>query len=110
MLIMLYSHFIKKKVLFHDNICAHTSSIAVTKLYELRFEWISHAPNLTDLSHSSDLALNDFFLFPNIKKCFTGKRFNSNPEVIDEIECLLWRCRDIVLYRRYKKVKISLKY
>jgi len=23
----------------------------------------------SDLSHSSDLALNDFFLFPNIKKC-----------------------------------------
>ena len=67
----------RKKVLFHhDNAPAHSSRIVASKLTELRYELVSHAP------YSPDLAPSDFFLFPNLKKSLAGKRFGSNEEVI----------------------------
>ena len=72
-------HLQKKKVLFHQvNGPAQTSTIAMAKIYELRYELMPHPP------YSSNLASSDFFLFPNLKKWFGGKGLTSNKEVIDE--------------------------
>lgn len=71
-------HLKKKKVLFlQDNAPVHTSTIAMAKFHELRFELLPHPP------YSPDLAPSDFFLFPNLKKWLGGKRFTSNDEIID---------------------------
>ncbi|XP_025263254.1 histone-lysine N-methyltransferase SETMAR-like [Camponotus floridanus] len=51
----------KKKVLFHhDNVPAHTSSIAIAKLHELRFELLPHA------LYSPDLTAENFSNYPRI--------------------------------------------
>jgi histone-lysine N-methyltransferase SETMAR len=71
-------HLSKKKVLFHhDNAPAHTSAIATAKLFQLRYELVPHPP------YSPDLAPSDFFLFPNLKKWLSGRRFYSNDEIIN---------------------------
>ena len=44
---------------------------------ELKFELLQHSP---------DLALSDFFLFPNSKKWNGGQRFTSNEEVIAQTD------------------------
>lgn len=70
-------HLKKKKVLFHqDNAPAHTSVIAMAKIYELHFELLDHPP------YSPDLAPSDFFLFPNLKVSLAGQRFSSDEEAI----------------------------
>ena len=51
----------RKKVIFHDNALAHTSTVAMAKLHTLRFELLPHS------LYSSDLAPCNFFLFPNLK-------------------------------------------
>jgi len=52
-----------KKVLFHhDNASAHSSRVVTAKLMELRFQLVPHP------LYSSDLALSDYYLFPNMKK------------------------------------------
>ncbi|EFN73949.1 hypothetical protein EAG_11888, partial [Camponotus floridanus] len=48
------------------------------KLMELRFQLV-----LQPL-YSPDLAPSDYYLFPNMKKRLTGRRFYSNEEVIAE--------------------------
>lgn len=69
-------HLKRKKVLFHhDNAPAHSSTVVHEKLDELRYELLPHPP------YSPDLAPSDFFLFPNLKKWLSGKRFRSNQEV-----------------------------
>ena len=69
-------HLAKKKVLFHHgNASGHTSAVATAKLVELGYELLPHPP------YSPDLALCDFFLFPNLKKSLAGQKFESNEEV-----------------------------
>ena len=53
-----------------------TSRLLQWQNYELGHELIPHPP------YSSDLALCDFFLFPNLKTWLGGKKFSSNEEVI----------------------------
>nr|XP_033783950.1 histone-lysine N-methyltransferase SETMAR-like [Geotrypetes seraphini] len=73
-------HLSKKTVLLHqDNAPAHTSTIVMVKLHELRFKLIPHPP------YSPDLAPCDFFLFPNLKKWLSRKKFSSDSAVIDAI-------------------------
>ena len=68
-------HLAKKKMLFHqDNAPVYTSIIAMAKISELKFELLPHAP------YSPDLALSDYFLFPNLKKWLGDRRF-TNEEV-----------------------------
>ena len=68
-------HLAKKKVLFHqDNESTHKGAIAIEKLHELRYQLLCHP------LYSPDLAPSDFFLFPNIEKWPTGKKFISNEE------------------------------
>ena len=72
-------HLAKKKVLVHhDNAPPHRSVISAAKIYQLRYELLPHP------SYSPDLAPSDFFLFPNFKRWLSGKRFNTNGEVIAE--------------------------
>jgi histone-lysine N-methyltransferase SETMAR len=71
----------RKKVIFHhDNAPTHTSTVAMAKLHELRFELLPHPP------YSPDLAPCDFFLFPNLKIWLGGKKFSSDEEVIAAVD------------------------
>ncbi|KAG5314934.1 SETMR methyltransferase, partial [Acromyrmex insinuator] len=75
------SHLAKKKVLFHqDNTRVHTCPAPITKFNEFRYELLPH------LAYSPDLALCDYFLFPNLKKWFGEKRFTTREQFIAEIE------------------------
>ncbi|XP_018308488.1 histone-lysine N-methyltransferase SETMAR-like [Mycetomoellerius zeteki] len=85
-----------------DNAPAHSSVVATAKLVELRYELLSHPP------YSPDLALCDFFLFPNLKKWLGGKRFTSNEEVIAETEVYFCRVRQIVFFGGVKKMAETL--
>ena len=68
-------HFAKKKVLFHqDNVRVHTCVVFMAKFHEV----LPHPP------YSPDLALSDYFLFPNLKKWLGGRRFYSNDEIISQ--------------------------
>ncbi|GBP33922.1 Histone-lysine N-methyltransferase SETMAR [Eumeta japonica] len=72
-------HLAKKKVLFHqDNARVHTCLVTMAKIHELRYELLPHP------AYSPELALCDYYLFPNLKKWLDGKRFESNKEVITE--------------------------
>ena len=63
-------HSAKKKVLFHqDNARVQTCAVTMAKLYELKFELVSQP------LYTLDLALSDFFLFPNMKKLLARKRY-----------------------------------
>lgn len=44
----------------------------MTKFNEVNFEFHPHA------SYSLDLETSDYFLFPNLKKCFNAEIFNSS--------------------------------
>ena len=67
----------KKKVLFHqDN--AYVTRMA--KQHKLHFQLLSHPP------YSPDLAPNNYWLFPDLKRMLQGERFGSNEEVILETE------------------------
>ena len=52
----------------------------MAEFLELRFELLPHPP------YSPDLAPNDYFLFPNLKKWLGGKRFYFNDEIISQIK------------------------
>ena len=74
-------HMKEKIILFHDdNAPSHTSNIAQAKKHELGFESLTHP------LYSSDLALSDYFLLPNLKRLLCGRRFESNEEVEWETE------------------------
>ena len=67
---------IRKKNLFHDgNALLHTSNIAQAKKHELGFESFPHPP------YSPDLALRDYYLFPNLNRWLWRRRSESNEEV-----------------------------
>lgn len=69
-------HLVKKKVPFHyDNAPAHMFRVTAAKLHDLSFKVLPHAP------YSTDLAPTNYFLFPNLKKWLTGRRFTSNDEL-----------------------------
>ncbi|XP_033231983.1 uncharacterized protein LOC117182967 [Belonocnema kinseyi] len=54
--------------------------LAQAKLHEIGFELVPQPP------YSPDLAPSDYYLFPNLKRWVTGKRFYSNEELIAETE------------------------
>jgi len=74
-------HLKKKNVLFHqDNAPCHKSMKTMAKLHELGFELLPHPP------YSPDLAPSDYFLFADLKRMLSGKKFKTNDEVIAETE------------------------
>lgn len=72
-----------KKVLFHqDNVPPYKSTIVVAKS---GFHMIPHLP------YSSNLALCNFFQFPNLKIWLDGKQFSSNEYInCNLVFCSLW--------------------
>ncbi|KAG5309730.1 MOS1T transposase, partial [Pseudoatta argentina] len=74
-------HLAKKKVLFHqDNARVHTCPALMAKFNEFRYEFLPHP------AYSPDLAPCDYFLFPNLKKCFAEKGFTTREQLIAETE------------------------
>jgi len=67
-----YPHLAKKKVLFYqDNARVYTCSAPMAKFNEFRYELLPHPAYLPDLVPCN------YFLFPNLKKWFGGKRFTT---------------------------------
>ncbi|KAG5332541.1 SETMR methyltransferase, partial [Acromyrmex charruanus] len=76
----------KKKVLFlQDNARIHTCLAPMAKFNEFRYELLLHP------AYSPDFAPYDYFLFPNLKKWFGGKRFITREQLIAEIEAYFER-------------------
>jgi len=59
----------------HDNARLHTARATTDALETLKFEVLSHPP------YSSDLAPNDFHLFPHLKRDLKGTHFTLDDEV-----------------------------
>jgi histone-lysine N-methyltransferase SETMAR len=57
----------------------------MAKIHELWFELLDHPP------YSPDLALSDFFVFPQLKNALGGQRFLSNEEAIPFMNSCLAR-------------------
>lgn len=71
----------RKKILFlQDNAPCHASHLTTSKILSLHFELLPHPP------YSPDLAPSDYFLFPNLKKHLSGKKYETNDELIAETE------------------------
>ena len=67
----------KENALFQqDNAPCHKSIATMAKLHELPFELLLHPP------YSLDVALDDYWLFADLKRIFQGERFGSNEKVI----------------------------
>ncbi|KAG5326836.1 SETMR methyltransferase, partial [Acromyrmex heyeri] len=76
-------HLAKKKVFFHqDNARVHTCPALMVKFNEFRYELFPYP------AYSLDLAPCDYFLFPNLKKWFGGKRFTTREQLIAERESI----------------------
>ena len=65
----------EQKHFLQDNAPAHKSIKTMAKINKLRFELLPHPP------YSPDLALSDFYLFPNLKRWLQEERFSSNEGV-----------------------------
>ena len=71
----------KKKELFHqDNARVPTCPAPMAEFNEFHDELLPHP------AYSPDLAPYDYFLFPNLKKWFGGKRFTTRKQLIAETE------------------------
>ena len=57
----------------------HNSTIAISKLHKLKYELDIHPLYSPDLSH------RDYYMFQNLKKWLSGKKFASNSEVIQAV-------------------------
>jgi len=90
----------KEKVLFKDNVQIHTCSVPIIKFDdEFRYELLPHP------AYSPDLALCDYFLFPNLKKWFEGKRFTTREQLIAETEAYFERLDKSYYSDDLKKLK-----
>lgn len=67
----------RRIILHHDNASTHTSAQTSEYLASENIELMGHPP------YSPDLAPNDFFLFPNIKKKMRGQRFSTPQEAVE---------------------------
>ena len=67
-------------LLLHDNAPAHRAQQAVQTAEQCGFEILQHP------AYSPDLAPSNFFLFPNVKKSFKGRRFHDNEDAIEAVE------------------------
>ncbi|XP_012057688.1 PREDICTED: histone-lysine N-methyltransferase SETMAR-like [Atta cephalotes] len=72
-----HPHLVKKMLFYQDNAWVHTCPALVAKFNEFRYELLPHPV------YSPDLALC-YFLFPNLKKWFGGKRFITKEQLIAE--------------------------
>jgi histone-lysine N-methyltransferase SETMAR len=65
----------KGVLLLHDNAPVHMSNVAMKAMHKCGFQMLNYPP------YSPDLALCDYYLFPNMKKDLRGKKFESDEEV-----------------------------
>ena len=63
-----------------DNMRVHTCKVAMDAVEQNGYELIPHP------AYSPDLASNDFFLFPNLKKDICGRQFRSEEAVVTAVE------------------------
>ena len=100
----------RKRIIFHQNNArAHTYVLTMTKFKELNYELLEHP------AHSPDLALSDYYLFPNLTKFLAGKRFTSNDKDIAAVNGYFanlpeshFNDRIMLLEKRWNKcVKVS---
>ena len=70
----------KDVLLQQDNARVHTCKVAMDAVERNVYELIPHH------AYSPDLALSDFFLFPNLKKDIRGLHFRSDEEVVMAVE------------------------
>lgn len=73
----------RRIILHHDNASSHTSTETKEFLTSQNIELTGHPP------YSPDLAPNDFFLFPHIKKKLRGQRFSTPEEAVDAFKTLV---------------------
>jgi len=64
----------------HDNMPAHTSTVAMSAMAECGYELLLHPP---------DLAPFNFYLFPLLKEHLTGTHYSSDNDVIASVEVFL---------------------
>ncbi|KAG5328173.1 SETMR methyltransferase, partial [Acromyrmex charruanus] len=77
------SHLAKKKMLFHqDNARIHACPAPMVKFNEFCYELLPHP------TYSPDLAPCDYFLFPNLKKWFGGKKVKKVESVAQSISAI----------------------
>ena len=67
----------RRITLHHDNASCRTSAQTTAFLGTQNFDLMSHLP------YSSDLAPNDFFLYPYVKFKMRDQRFSTPEEAID---------------------------
>lgn len=65
--------------LHHDNARPHVSQQTNDVIDQFGWELVSHPP------YSPDLAPNDFHLFPKLKNCLGGQRFQTDGELQDAV-------------------------
>jgi len=71
--------------LHHDNARAHVAHTVQEFLAKKEIEIVPHP------AYSPDLASNDFFLYPSVKKHLKGKRFANVTEALKSLEANLKR-------------------
>lgn len=69
----------KGVLLLQDNAPVHTSVIAMDAARDCAFEILPHPP------YSPDMAPSDFYLFPNLKSNISGRRYDSEYDVMSAV-------------------------
>ena len=62
-------------LLHHDNVPSHSSRVVLDTIKSLDIEILPHPP------YSPDLAICDFWLFPNLKNKLRGEKYESREEL-----------------------------
>ena len=66
----------RRIALYHDNASSHASTQTTAFLNTQNIDLMSHS------QYSPDLAPNDFFLFPYVKKKMRGQRLSTPEEAV----------------------------
>ena len=67
-------------LLLHDDVPIHKCTVVQTTIRKAGFVDLNH------LAYSPNIALSDYYLFPNLKKFLRGKNFSYDGETIDTVE------------------------
>lgn len=75
--------------------------------YSLWQDLTNRATSCELFPHTScftDLALSDYFLFQNVRKWISYRRFGSNDGTIFKQKCLFWKMGGLLLFARSRKI------